>query len=116
MGTSFRSNLMNRSIEDNVMTTCAAIVENCVIVGHLKPKVVLIIEPKNLDIDAAAFKTDILSRVSQRLFAYERISGPSQIIIAEKGSLPRTVVSWLFLVSLFLMTLTIRRRAMLGEC
>ncbi|KAJ6620659.1 hypothetical protein B0H10DRAFT_2163492 [Mycena sp. CBHHK59/15] len=34
-----------KSIEDNVLTTCVDLVQNCVVVGHYRPAVVLFVEP-----------------------------------------------------------------------
>jgi hypothetical protein len=36
---------VGRSIEDNVLTTCADLVQNVVLVGNYKPTVVLFVEP-----------------------------------------------------------------------
>lgn len=78
--------------------TCSDLVGNCVVVGHHRPKVVLIVEPSTSgkgEVDIASLKEEILHRTEpfrSRLFAYERVSDASQIIVAAPGSLPRTTV------------------------
>jgi hypothetical protein len=88
----------SRSIEDHVLTSCADLVENCVVVGHYKPAVVLFVEPIQ-PIDSASaegvLKTAILERIADfnsRLIPHERINSALQIVSVRAGSLPRTTV------------------------
>ena len=93
--------LFRRAIEDNVLKTCADLVRNCVAVGHLKPRVVLLVEssasPGEIDADEAQkLKTEVLRRTAEynsRLLEHERITDPSSILVVPAGSLPRTSVS-----------------------
>ncbi len=73
---------------------------NCVAVGHLKPRVVLLIESSTVtdmaEEDVLALKQEVLKRTAQfnsRLLVHERIEDPSVILVAPAGSLPRTSVS-----------------------
>ncbi|KAJ7306919.1 hypothetical protein DFH08DRAFT_975715 [Mycena albidolilacea] len=81
------------SIEDHVLTSCADLVRNCVIVGHYKPGIVLFVEPvtaKDSPEDEGRFKTAILNRISAfnaRLILHERIESALQIVSVP---LPRT--------------------------
>ncbi|KAK7052664.1 acetyl-CoA synthetase-like protein [Favolaschia claudopus] len=85
-----------KSIEDHVLTSCADLVRNCVVVGHYKPGVVLFVEPTkdiNSPEDEAALKSAILERISAfsaRLIIHERVNTLSQIVSVPSGSLPRT--------------------------
>ncbi|KAJ7846028.1 acetyl-CoA synthetase-like protein [Mycena olivaceomarginata] len=85
-----------KSIEDHVLTSCADLVENCVVVGHYKPAVILFVEPIQ-PIDSASaegvLKTAILQRIADfnsRLIPHERINSALQIVSVRAGSLPRT--------------------------
>ncbi|KAJ6529982.1 acetyl-CoA synthetase-like protein [Mycena vulgaris] len=85
-----------KSIEDNVMTTCADLIQNVVVVGHYKPAVVLFVEPiqpiKSPE-DDDFLKAAILKRTSDfnsRLFVHEQINSPFQIVSLPSGSLSRT--------------------------
>ncbi|KAF8191520.1 acetyl-CoA synthetase-like protein [Mycena galopus ATCC 62051] len=85
-----------KSIEDHVLTSCADLVRNCVVVGHYKPAVVLFVEPVekiNSSGDDDLLKTAIWDRISAfnaRLVVHERIHSVSQIVSVPSGSLPRT--------------------------
>ncbi|KAJ7148389.1 acetyl-CoA synthetase-like protein [Mycena crocata] len=85
-----------KSIEDNVLATCADLVQNCVVVGHYKACVVLFVEPIQ-DIteakDDELLKATILERTStfnNRLFVHEQINSMYQIVSVPSGTLPRT--------------------------
>ncbi|KAJ7509711.1 acetyl-CoA synthetase-like protein [Mycena galericulata] len=85
-----------KSIEDNVLATCADLVQNCVVAGHYKPAVVLFVEPirpiKSPN-DDVLLKDDILERTrafTSRLFEHEQVKSSLQIVSVESGSLPRT--------------------------
>ncbi|KAJ7333444.1 acetyl-CoA synthetase-like protein [Mycena albidolilacea] len=82
-----------KSIEDHVLTSCADLVRNCVVVGHYKPAVVLFVEPVNPSGDDGVLKTAVLERISSfnaRLMIHERVTTPVQIVSVPSGSLPRT--------------------------
>ncbi|KAJ7661325.1 acetyl-CoA synthetase-like protein [Mycena polygramma] len=85
-----------KSIEDRVLTSCADLVQNCVVVGHYKPAVVLFVEPItpiSSPEDDDLLKASILDRISDfnsRLFAHEKINSTLQIVSVSSGSLPRT--------------------------
>ncbi|KAF9021018.1 acetyl-CoA synthetase-like protein [Hymenopellis radicata] len=49
---------VNRSIEDNIFTTCSDVVYNCTVVGHYKPAPVLFVEPISDPADHEALKRD----------------------------------------------------------
>ncbi|KAJ6544423.1 acetyl-CoA synthetase-like protein [Mycena capillaripes] len=85
-----------KSIEDYVLTSCADLVQNCVVVGHYKPAIVLFVEPvtpiKSTE-DDTSLKTAILDRIAtfnSRLIAHERIASALQIVSVLANSLPRT--------------------------
>ncbi|CAA7268855.1 unnamed protein product [Cyclocybe aegerita] len=87
-----------KSIEDNILVVCADLVQNCVVVGHYKPGVVLLVEPTIVDLaDESAvsgLKARILERhvsFNNRLFDHERIKHAFQIVVVPRGTLPRTM-------------------------
>ncbi|KAJ7580942.1 acetyl-CoA synthetase-like protein [Mycena floridula] len=87
-----------KAIEDNVLLICADIVGNCVVVGHYKPAVVLFVEPFDLSFSyetgSKELKRQILERTlefNKLLYAHERITEESLIVIVKPGVLPRTV-------------------------
>ncbi|KAJ7763650.1 acetyl-CoA synthetase-like protein [Mycena maculata] len=85
-----------KSIEDNVLATCADLVQNCAVVGHYKPAVVLFVEPirlSNVPEDDVMLREEILGRTrtfTDRLFEHEQINSLVQIVSVKSGSLPRT--------------------------
>ncbi|KAJ7625660.1 hypothetical protein FB45DRAFT_795845, partial [Roridomyces roridus] len=82
-----------RSIEDNVLATCADIVHCVVVVGHYKPAVVLFVEPIAAKQDEDSLKEEILKRTgafNSRLFEHEQIQNILQIVCVPAGSPPRT--------------------------
>lgn len=91
-----------------MLKTCADLVQNCIAVGHLKPRVVLLVEPRAQDssdphereVDAQdTLKEEILKRTAaynSRLLDHERITDPECILVVPVGSLPRTSVSYQF--------------------
>ncbi|KAI0790177.1 acetyl-CoA synthetase-like protein [Irpex lacteus] len=87
-----------KAIEDNVLKTCADLVRNCVAVGHLKPRVVLLLESSassgEIGTDEAQkLKEEVLRRTAEfnsRLLEHERITDPASILVVPAGSLPRT--------------------------
>jgi len=87
-----------KSIEDNVLRICPDLVQGCVVVGHDKPGVVLLLEPFDVsfdyETDSEALKREILERTAsfnERLFPHERITDPSCIVVLKPGSLLRTI-------------------------
>ncbi|KAJ6544425.1 acetyl-CoA synthetase-like protein [Mycena capillaripes] len=95
------STCLRRSIEDHILTICADLVQNCVIVGHYKPGIVLFVEPvpliNSLE-DDGLLKTNIIDRISvfnTSLIEHERINSALQISLprtTEKGNIRRKVV------------------------
>jgi hypothetical protein len=87
---------VHRSIEDHVLFSCADLVQNCVIVGHYKPGVVLFVEPiqpVNSPEDEGVLKAVIIDRIAgfnSRLIVHEWIESTLQIVPVKSGSLPRT--------------------------
>ncbi|KAF9016263.1 acetyl-CoA synthetase-like protein [Hymenopellis radicata] len=83
-----------KSIEDNILKSCADIVSNCTVVGHYKPAPVLFVEPAvDDDADRDALKREIIERTAgfnERLFAHERITTPDCIVVVPRGNLSRT--------------------------
>lgn len=90
-----------RAIEANVLHTCPDIVHACVIIGSLRPEIVLVVEyipsisstPQLSPEDEDKIKTDILQRlapVQAKMWGYEKVLHKRQIRVVEKGSLPRT--------------------------
>ncbi|KAF8058198.1 acetyl-CoA synthetase-like protein [Lyophyllum atratum] len=85
-----------KSIEDNVKLSCSDLVQNCVVVGSYKP-IVLFVEPTppyaaSVE-NPTEMKTEILKRMEPfqaKAFRHERIGGPSRVVVALPGSLPRT--------------------------
>ncbi|KAJ7097225.1 acetyl-CoA synthetase-like protein [Mycena belliarum] len=85
-----------KSIEDNVLATCADLIHNTVVVGHYKPVIVLFVEPlqpiTSLE-EENTLKATILKRTgdfNSRLFVHEQINSPDQIFPLPIGSLSRT--------------------------
>ncbi|KAJ6530077.1 acetyl-CoA synthetase-like protein [Mycena vulgaris] len=85
-----------KSIEDNVLATCADLIQNIVVVGHHRPAVILFAEPSQPIESPEAedgLKANILERIrtfTERLFEHEQVKSPLQILFANSGSLPRT--------------------------
>lgn len=74
--------------------------QNCVVVGHYKPGIVLLVEPSSADPTDEAVISDLKEKILERhssfnarLFIHERINGGHQIVIVPRGTLPRTMVS-----------------------
>lgn len=91
---------IQRTIEDNVLKSCADIVRNCVVVGYLKPHLILLVEASSDaglgESEGRALKEGIMKRIAEfndRLMAHERIRGPEAILVTLPGALPRTSVS-----------------------
>ncbi|KAF9531387.1 hypothetical protein CPB83DRAFT_848943 [Crepidotus variabilis] len=83
-----------KAIEDNVLREAADLVKNCVVVGHYKPGVVLLVEPVSQPDDENQFKADVLARhasFNDRLFFHEKLHSTLQVLVVAQGSLPRTV-------------------------
>ncbi|KAH9848727.1 acetyl-CoA synthetase-like protein [Lenzites betulinus] len=87
-----------KAIEENVLKTCGDIVHNCVVVGHQRVCPILVVELET-SVDASTVdladkvKGEIIARTAsfnERLFAHERITSPTCILVVPTGSLPRT--------------------------
>ncbi|KAI0089764.1 acetyl-CoA synthetase-like protein [Irpex rosettiformis] len=84
-----------KAIEDNVLATCADLVESCIVVGNGRPSPVLFIEPKAA---IASGRVDKLKRdiirwtrpFHARRFMHERIVETKFVVVVPKGTLPRT--------------------------
>ncbi|KAF8511241.1 acetyl-CoA synthetase-like protein [Gautieria morchelliformis] len=92
--------LDTKAIEDNVYTTCADIVTNCVVVGNGRPFPALFVEPR-VPMPAAAatpsaeleLKREIIRRTSDfhsLRYLHERIQDVRMIKIVPAKALPRT--------------------------
>ncbi|KAI0788607.1 hypothetical protein C8Q75DRAFT_793759 [Abortiporus biennis] len=83
-----------KAIEDNVRTTCADLISECIVVGNGRPSPALFIEPKaDLNMDEERLKRDILRRIRpfhSRRYLHERISVAKFIFVVQRGTLPRT--------------------------
>ncbi|KAF8485541.1 acetyl-CoA synthetase-like protein [Gautieria morchelliformis] len=90
--------LDTKAIEDNVYTTCADIVANCVVVGNGRPYPALFVEPRVPAATPAAeleLKREIIKRTSDfhsLRYLHERIQVVRMIKIVPAKALPRTVV------------------------
>ncbi|KAF8511233.1 hypothetical protein JB92DRAFT_3118229 [Gautieria morchelliformis] len=102
--------LDTKAIEDNVYTTCADIVANCVVVGNGRPFPALFVEPRVPAVTPAAeleLKREIIKRTSDfhslrmcivhcwllpARYLHERIQDVRMIKIVPAKALPRTVV------------------------
>ncbi|KAK2595018.1 hypothetical protein QQS21_007272 [Conoideocrella luteorostrata] len=88
------------SIEANAMQTCGKdLIEAAVVIGSERPTPVLIVEPRDVDGAPMAesanepLKKEILQRIkpfSDRCYLHERIDDVRCILVAPRGSLPRT--------------------------
>jgi len=97
-----------RAIEDNILLSCADLVQNCVVVGHYKPGIILLVEPTMTDptdeIAVSELKSMILERhapFNSRLFAHERLQQLYQIVPVPRNKLPRTMVRVALILSNF---------------
>ena len=84
-----------KSIEDNVLATCADLVECWVVVGNGRPSPTLFVEPKTTIASGKAdkLKRDIIRRTRPfhaRRFMHERIVETKFVVVVPKGTLPRT--------------------------
>ncbi|KAI0034282.1 acetyl-CoA synthetase-like protein [Vararia minispora EC-137] len=81
-----------KAIEDNVLKTCADLVEECIVVGSGRPSPVLFVEPKT-NIKPAKLQREILRRTRafhERRYLHERITEAKMIVVVNRGALPRT--------------------------
>ncbi|KAI0778513.1 acetyl-CoA synthetase-like protein [Trametes elegans] len=81
-----------RAIEDNVRTTCGALVAECVVVGTGRPSPVLFVEPK-VPGNPERLKRDIVRRTRHfhsRRYLHERIVSSHFVVVVSPGTLPRT--------------------------
>lgn len=82
-----------KAIEDNVLATCADLVESCIVVGNGRPSPALFVEPKVALAKADKLKRDIVRRIRPfhtRRFMHERIVEAKFVVVVPKGTLPRT--------------------------
>ncbi|KAF9523188.1 hypothetical protein CPB83DRAFT_899005 [Crepidotus variabilis] len=84
-----------RQIENNVLQEAADLVNNCIIVGHHEPGIVLLVEPAVPNpADENKLKSLILHRHAEfndSLHVHEKIKSVLQIILVPQGTLPKTM-------------------------
>ncbi|OCH95760.1 acetyl-CoA synthetase-like protein [Obba rivulosa] len=81
-----------KAIEDNVRTTCADLVDDCIVVGNSRPSPALFVEPKGT-ISPETLKKEIIRRTRHfhsRRYMHERIVSPDFIVVVPPRTLPRT--------------------------
>lgn len=86
-----------RAIEENIRATCSDLVDECIVVGTGRASPALFVEP-SAEMDEDKLKREILRRTRPfhaRRYLHERITDPELVIIVDRKSLPRTVVSLL---------------------
>ncbi|KAJ7183460.1 acetyl-CoA synthetase-like protein [Mycena filopes] len=85
-----------KSIEDNVLSVCSKLVQNCTVVGHNKPHIVLFVEPvvqPTSEPELARLRSQIMELTApfrERLFVHERLAAPEHIVVVPSGKLSRT--------------------------
>lgn len=82
-----------KAIEDNVRTTCADLVAECIVVGNGRPSPALFVEPKGQDVDEEKLKQVIIRRTRHfhsRRYLHERITATKFVFVVPAGTLPRT--------------------------
>ncbi|GBE77847.1 hypothetical protein SCP_0107290 [Sparassis crispa] len=81
-----------KAIEDNVRTSCAHLVADCVVVGNGRPSPTLLVEPA-AGVDHEVMKKEIIRKTRHfhsRRYIHERITSSHYILVVPPGSLPRT--------------------------
>lgn len=81
-----------KAIEDNVRSLCAALIEECIVVGNGRPSPALFVEPKT-DMPAEVLKKTIIRKTRAfhaRRYLHERITSTEFVFVVPKGTLPRT--------------------------
>ena len=81
-----------KAIEDNVRTTCADLVADCIVVGNGRPSPALFVEAK-AEMNEEKLKKDIIRRTRHfhsRRYLHERITSTKYVFVVPKGTLPRT--------------------------
>lgn len=83
-----------KSIEDNVRATCGELVFECIVVGNGRPSPALFVEAsEKCTMDAEKLKKEVIRRTRQfhsRRYVHERITSTKNIVVVERGTLPRT--------------------------
>ncbi|KAI0699593.1 acetyl-CoA synthetase-like protein [Cytidiella melzeri] len=83
-----------KAIEDNVLATCADLVESCVVVGNGRPSPTLFVEPKAAVVGKEdKLRRDVIRRTRHfhsRRFMHERIVDAKFVVVVPQGTLPRT--------------------------
>lgn len=83
-----------KSIEDNVRATCGELIHECIVVGNGRPSPALFVEAsEKCAMDAEKLKKEIIRRTRQfhaRRYVHERIISPKNVVVVERGTLPRT--------------------------
>lgn len=81
-----------KAIEDNVRTTCADLVSECIVVGNGRPSPALFVESKTGMRDET-LKKAILRRIRHfhaRRYLHEQVTSAALVFVVKEGTLPRT--------------------------
>jgi hypothetical protein len=88
------ANILLRSIEDNVRSTCSELIFECIVVGNGRPSPTLFVEPsEQCTMDSERLKKEIIRRTRHfhsRRYLHERITSTKFVVVLERGTLPRT--------------------------
>ncbi|KAJ6556429.1 acetyl-CoA synthetase-like protein [Mycena capillaripes] len=83
-----------KAIEEKVYETCSDLVENCIVVGNLRPSPALFIEAHSSWTESCdSLKESILHRMKEfniRRYQTERITDKRLVLVVSRGVLPRT--------------------------
>ncbi|KAJ7675905.1 hypothetical protein DFH06DRAFT_671202 [Mycena polygramma] len=84
-----------KAIEEKLYETCSDLVENCIVVGNLRPSPALFIEARSSWTGSCdSLKESILDRMNEfniRRYSAERITDQRLILVVGSGILPRTM-------------------------
>ncbi|KAJ7817693.1 acetyl-CoA synthetase-like protein [Mycena olivaceomarginata] len=84
-----------KAIEEKVYETCSDLVENCIVVGTLRPSPALFIEAHSSWTGSCdSLKESILHRMKEfniRRYQAERITDKRLVLVVDRGILPRTM-------------------------
>ncbi|KAF8626662.1 hypothetical protein AX15_004753 [Amanita polypyramis BW_CC] len=82
-----------KAIEDNVRTTCADLVSECVVVGAGRPSPVMFVEPVDPEVDDGELKKAVIRKTRHfhsRRYVHERITSADMIVVVPPRTFPRT--------------------------
>ncbi|KAJ7637876.1 hypothetical protein DFH06DRAFT_1432394 [Mycena polygramma] len=84
-----------KAIEEKLYETCSDLIENCIVVGNLRPSPALFIEARSSWTGSCdSLKESILDRMNEfniRRYSAERITDQRLILVVDSGILPRTM-------------------------